>query len=90
MMRTPQTCESPVAAGLSTVQTKSDTHILPDPDPDRNAFDALKAQLAAHEYGLYDLACGGFLIARWDRTTHLSDLAAVRRFLTRATGGNHG
>lgn len=41
------------------------------------------ALLALHGgYSLHELAGGGFLIARWDRTVH-TDLAGVKAFLAR-------
>lgn len=45
-----------------------------------------RAHLALKSYSLHELACGGFLIARWDRTTQCSDLGAVAAFLRRIGG----
>lgn len=53
-------------------------------DADRKAFTRVAAPLAIAGYALHELACGGFLIARWDRTLHCPDLHAVRAFCDRA------
>jgi hypothetical protein len=37
-------------------------------------------------YSVHELACGGYLVARWDRTLHCSDLAVVRQFYSRIGG----
>ena len=50
----------------------------------------LRATLAAHlalkGYALHELSCGGYLISRWDRTSHCSDLGAVHGFVRRVLG----
>ena len=46
----------------------------------------LGAHLARKGYSLHELAGGAFLIARWDRTAHCSDLRAVAGFLRRIGG----
>lgn len=47
---------------------------------------AITARLMAKGYSLHELACGGYLVARWDRTLHCSDLAGVRQFYSRIGG----
>ncbi len=54
-----------------------------DLDAERKAYALLAAQLALKGYSLYELACGGFLIARWDRSVHCSDLGCARAFYER-------
>ena len=49
-------------------------------------FATLDTQLALKGYSLYSLAGGGFLVAKWNRTAHCSDLCAVAQFL-RLIGG---
>ena len=46
----------------------------------------MTAKLALLGYTLLELASGEFLVLRWDRTRHLSDLRAVSAFL-RQIGG---
>ena len=46
-------------------------------------FATLAALLALKGYSLHALAGGGYLIARWDRTNHCSDLAQCRDFARR-------
>ena len=50
------------------------------------ALSAITARLVAKGYSLHELACGGYLVARWDRTLHCSDLAGVRQFYSRIGG----
>ena len=49
-------------------------------------FASLRAKLAEKGYSLSELACGGFLIARWNLTRNAPDLRSVGRFL-RLLGG---
>jgi hypothetical protein len=44
-------------------------------------FANLAAQLALKGFSLYPLACGGYLIARHDRSSYAPDLRAVDGFL---------
>jgi len=53
---------------------------------DRKPLSTLSAQLALRGFSVYELASGGYLVARWDRTLHCSDLAQVRAFLERMGG----
>lgn len=53
---------------------------------ERKEFTTLAALLAIKGFSLYELSCGGYLIARWDRTAHCSDLAQVRAFHARIGG----
>ena len=46
--------------------------------------DQFRAALAG--YTLHELACGGFLVAKWDRTAHCRNLRAVAAFV-RLVGG---
>jgi hypothetical protein len=69
---------------LKTYQTQSfDSAITGDVD---KALGAITARLMAEGYSLHELACGGYLVARWDRTLHCSDLAGVRQFYSRIGG----
>ena len=45
----------------------------------------LIAQLALRGYAVYEIE-SGFLIARWDRTLHCSNLGQVRAFHARISG----
>ena len=62
--------------------------IVADLDADRKAFCTLSARLALKGFGVYELASGGYLVSRWDRSLHCSDLAGVRTFYERCTGGS--
>ncbi len=53
---------------------------------DLKAFATLQAMLALKGFSLHELSCGGFLVSRWDRTAHFSDLSGVRQFLQRIGG----
>jgi hypothetical protein len=53
-------------------------------DADQKAFARVAAPLAIAGYALHELSCGGYLVARWDRTLHCPDLHAVRAFCGRA------
>lgn len=55
-------------------------------DEELDHFGCLRTKLAAKGYLLSELACGGFLIARWNLTRNAPDLRAVGHFL-RAVGG---
>ena len=69
---------------LKTYQKQSlDSAITGDID---KALSAITARLMAKGYSLHELACGGYLVARWDRTLHCSDLAGVRQFYSRIGG----
>lgn len=57
-----------------------------DEDQRRKRFETLRAQLAGSGFALHELSCGGYLIARWDRTAHAPDLHAVQCFLERVKG----
>ena len=46
----------------------------------------LAAHLALAGFSLHELAGGGFLVAKWDRTAHCCDLRAVAGFLRRIGG----
>ena len=64
-------------------QTKTDASIIGHDADERKARSTLAAMLAMKGYSLHELACGGFLIARFDRTAHCSDLGAVRTWYDR-------
>ena len=70
------------AAELSNVCTP----IVSVQADERNAQSTLAALLALRGFSLHELAGGGFLVARWDRTLHCSDLAGVRAFYGRLGG----
>lgn len=74
------------SAGRIEANTK-DEPIFAEFSADRKARATLAAMLAIRGFSLLELACGGYLVARWDRTVHCSDLAQVRAFYQRAIGG---
>ena len=55
-------------------------------DDERSHFASLRAQLCQTGYSLSELACDGYVIARWNLTRNASDLRAVGAFL-RQIGG---
>lgn len=57
---------------------------LADIDSERKAFATIAAKLCLAGYSLHQLAHGGYLVSRWDRTFHSNDLAGVRGFCQRA------
>ena len=74
-------------AGCNRPLTETtNSSIIGHPDTERKAVATLAARLAFMGFSLHELACGGFLIARWDRTAHCSDLHAVAAFLRRVEG----
>ena len=75
-------------AGQARGQITNDTGIVGQPDAERKEVATLAARLAFKGFSLHELAGGGFLIARWDRTAHCSDLRAVAGFLRRVGGSN--
>ena len=58
--------------------------IVDDLDIERKAFATLAAKLALAGFSLHQLAHGGCVVTRWDRTFHSNDLAGVRGFAQRA------
>lgn len=44
-------------------------------------FETYRAELARLGFGLFELADGTYLAARWDRSRPCADLRAVRQFL---------
>lgn len=71
-------------AGTGTGKTNDDTETLVDLDIERKAFATMAAKLALAGFTLHQLAHGGYLVSRWDRTFHSNDLAGVRGFAQRA------
>ena len=67
-------------------QTQASPVSVTDLDAARKGFTNIAAQLALMGYALYELSCGGYLIARWDRNLHCSDLNGVRAFYQRIGG----
>jgi hypothetical protein len=59
---------------------------LIDLDIERKAFASMAARLALDGYSLHELAHGGYLVSRWDRTFHSNDLAGVRVFCHSVVG----
>ena len=57
--------------------------IFVDLDASRKAYLTLQAQLALKGYSLSELSGASYLVCRWDRSIHCSDLAQVRAFLFR-------
>lgn len=77
-------------AGLqpgSEALIQNDPEIVAEHTGERKACATLAAQLALRGYSLHELAGGGFLISRWDRTLHCSDLGCVRAFYGRLPAG---
>ena len=76
------------ATGQGGFKGQGSTH-TPDCAEDlaqRKELARLGAHLALAGFNLHELAGGAFLIARWDRTAHCSDLRAVAGFLRRIGG----
>jgi hypothetical protein len=73
-------------AGQAPGDRTESTAIVGQPDAERKEVATLAARLALRKFSLHELACGGYLIARWDRTVHCSDLQAVAAFLRRIGG----
>ena len=71
-------------AGTGTDNTNDNTETLIDLDSERKAFATLAAKLALAGFTLHQLAHGGYMVSRWDRTFHSNDLAGVRGFAQRA------
>lgn len=71
-------------AGTGTDKTNDDTETLVDLDIERKTLATMAAKLALEGYSLHQLAHGGFVVTRWDRTFHSNDLAGVRGFCQRA------
>ena len=79
---------TPPARGANAEDTRANDTIVAPEDAERKEQARLAALLAlAGGFSLHELACGGFLIARWDRTAHCSDLGQVAAFLRRIGGG---
>ncbi len=84
---TPENDDARWQAGTGTDKTNDDTEIVDDLDAERNAFASLSAKLALAGFSLHQLAHGGYLVSRWDRTFHTSDLAGVRSYIDRQPKG---
>ena len=67
--------------------TKTDAAIVVQFDAERKEQANLGARLALAGYSLHELAGGGFLVARHDRTAHCSDLGRVAAFLRQVADG---
>ena len=74
------------ASRLEEQGKTADASIIGHDADERKTLSTLAALLARKGYSLHELACGGFLIARFDRTAHCSDLGAVRAFYDRLGG----
>ena len=59
------------------------TSIVGDGNDIDKKFATIAAHLALRGFALHKLTCGGFLIARWDRTAYAPDLRGVNAFLER-------
>ena len=79
--------QTPGGNPASTNQNTDDTQIIGDFAEERKAQATLAAMLALRGFSLLEIAGGGYLVARWDRSAHCSDLAQVRAFYQRAVGG---
>lgn len=67
-------------APLSSTLDSQHLHCA-EPDVQRKTLATLRASLAlAGGYSLHELTDGSFLVARWNLTRTLPDLAAVRAF----------
>lgn len=71
-------------AGIGTDKTNDDTETLVNLDSERKCLATMAAKLALAGFSLHQLAHGGYLVSRWDRTFHSNDLAGVRGFAQRA------
>lgn len=86
MIARPHKSESPARAELTQYQATTDENIVHDLDAERKTYLTLQARLALKGYSMIELSTGAFLISRWDRSAHCSDLTAVRAFLARIGG----
>ncbi len=71
----------PAAPGTNSTHHEP---IVPDLDADRKHLATITAHLALRGFSLHQLADETFLVSRWDRVLHCSDLQAVRAFCQRA------
>ena len=71
---------SPIAAGQAQGQSTTDHAIVSAFDPHGKAIARAKAEAARAGCGLYELACGGFLLTR-GMHRELPDLRSVHRVL---------
>jgi hypothetical protein len=60
--------------------TTGDAAIISDAPSVDKRFATLQARLALRGYALHRLTCGGYLIARHDRTSYAPDLRGVGAF----------
>jgi hypothetical protein len=70
----------------SEEQTSGDAEIFDQRALIGKKIATARARLALQGFAMHELTCGGFLIARWDRTFHAPDLHGVEAFLKRVEG----
>ena len=73
--------------GFSGVAQSVSQHPIAD-DLQRKAFTTLQAKFAMLGFSLNQLSSGGFLVGKWGRARHLSDLNEVNAFLRQVGGAN--
>ena len=79
----PESMEADRALGIASVSAD----ILSEGELIDKRFATLRAELALHNFALSRLS-NGFLVARWDRTAYMPDLAGVEVFLARCVVHN--
>jgi hypothetical protein len=76
--------EAPLAGGaIATNQNEYERTIVADRMATDKGFARIAAHLALAGFALRPLACGGFLIAKFDHTSYAPDLHAAAAFLNR-------
>ena len=75
-----------IAASEAPEQSTADADTVGDSDAQRKRLANVSAHLCRAGYALHHLSCGGYLIARWDRSTYAPDLRCAEAFLAQVTG----
>jgi hypothetical protein len=85
----PKTPTSDEARGANAGQVEEQENKHPDSDSGdarRKALATAAACLALKGFALHPLACGAFLICKWDRSVHCADLIAIEAFIAKIGG----
>ena len=82
-MTAPKT--KPGAAQTDRAQEQVDRCIVADRGFSDKKLAGIAAQLALRGFAQHKLECGGYLIARWDRTTYCHDIQCCDAFLERVS-----
>lgn len=75
-----------VAAVQGSRDCQQDSHLHSAVEADPPQWARLKAEFALRGYALLNLAIGGFLVSRHDRTLYCPDLRAATAAFARLTG----